>query len=82
MTILTEQAAYLGQRTKNLVEARVFTTIQSPGFHHALCLLVPTMNNYQFELLSVYHLPSIYPIKIFDMTNDQQTEVTSLDEFK
>jgi hypothetical protein len=82
VTILKEQAARLGQRTKNFVEAKVFTVAKSQGFHHSLYLFVPTLSNYRFELLSVYHLPSIYPIKIFDMTDDKQTEVSNLEEFK
>jgi hypothetical protein len=80
--VLKEQAARLGERTKNLVEAKVFTTPKNQGFHHALYLLVPTMGSYRYELLSVYDLPSIYPIKIFDMTSDQQSEAMTLEEFK
>jgi hypothetical protein len=82
VTILKEQAARLGERTKNLVEAKVFTTAKSQGFHHALYLLVPTLGSYRYELLSVYHSPSNFPIKVFDSTVDGQIEVLTLDEFK
>jgi hypothetical protein len=82
VTVLRQQAGRLGQRTKNFVEARVSTQVKSQGFQHSLHLLVPTLSNYRFELLSVHHMPSIYPIKIFDMTNDQQSEANTLEEFK
>jgi hypothetical protein len=83
LTILKEQAAFLGERTKNLIEGRVQTKVEDKmEFRHSLYLIVPTLSNYRFFLLSVHHKPAIYPIQIFDGTSDREITARDFDEFQ
>jgi hypothetical protein len=83
LTILKEQAALLGERTKNIVEGRVQTKVdEKMEFRHSLYLVVPTLANYRYFLLSVHHKPAIYPIQIFDGTSDREVTARDFEEFK
>ncbi len=83
LTILKEQAVLLGERTKNVVKARVQTKLdEKMEVRHSLYLIVPTLGNYRYFLLSVHHKPEIYPIRIFDGTTDRELTAFSLDQFK
>jgi hypothetical protein len=62
VTILREQAAALGKKTHNIVEARV----RSEGgadFVHYLELVVPAMNSYRYLLAQVIHPVELYPLR-------------------
>lgn len=83
LTVLKEQAANLGQMTKNLVEGVVQTRPEvNAEFRHSLYLSVPTLANYRYFLLSVTEEPKGYPVRIFDGTSDTSYEVQDLDEFR
>ena len=83
LTILQEQAALLGERTKNVVEGRVQTKVEDGmEFYHSLFLIVPTLGNYRYFLLSVRYRPAVYPIRVFDATTDREVEARDVDEFK
>lgn len=82
LTILKEQATFLGQRTRNLIEGRVQTKVEDKmELRHALYLIVPTLSNYRFFLLSVHQKPGINPIRIFDATSDREMIARDFDEF-
>ncbi len=73
----------MGERTKNLVEGRVQTKVdEKMEFRHSLYLLVPTLGNYRYFLLSVHHKPEIYPIRTLDATMDRQEAASDLDQFR
>jgi hypothetical protein len=65
LAILREQAALLGTKTKNLVEAEVNTSRSGETFNHSLELVVPALDNYTYSLLKISHGVSIYPVTWF-----------------
>lgn len=79
VTIIKEQAALLGEKTKQLVRGEVETTSNGSLLIHHFSIAAPTMN-YRYELFSVQHNVSFYPavIKFADRT----TQVLSESEFK
>ena len=94
VSIMREQAALLGQQTKNLVKARVVTRvspIDAPGqFIHSFNLVVPTLDNYTYELFGVSHPVDLYPVKtppptlagrLLATASGQQCELKTEDEF-
>jgi hypothetical protein len=76
VSILREQAALLGQKTKNLVEAKVETmTMQDGKLIHSFTLVAPALGNYRFQLFQVYHsLTSLYPLRVSDKKEELPTE--------
>ncbi|MCZ7648472.1 MAG: hypothetical protein M5U26_24965 [Planctomycetota bacterium] len=62
--ILREQARYLGQKTKNVVEGRVLPTPMGESIVVYFDLVVPALNNYSFRLLRVVHGPLGYPADV------------------
>jgi hypothetical protein len=65
LAILREQAALLGTKTKNLVEATVDTSVNPLArneFIHRFALVVPSLGNYKYELFRIEHGVAIYPI--------------------
>lgn len=65
VTIMREQAALLGAKTQNVIEARVKTDSLGDGwFVHRFTLIVPSMDNYAYELFSVQHPVDLYPVTV------------------
>jgi hypothetical protein len=64
LSILREQAAALGRRTKNLVEARVETRTSRGAFVHTFELVVPSLDDYTYMLFQVQHDLNLYPIEV------------------
>jgi hypothetical protein len=64
LAILREQAALLGAKTRNLVEATVATNVRGPEFIHRFNLVAPSMGNYTYELFIVVHRIEMYPITV------------------
>jgi hypothetical protein len=63
VAILREQAALLGPKTQNLVEAKVQTQpLQGGDFLHYFNLVVPALDNYTYRLFAVQHPMGLYPI--------------------
>lgn len=69
VTILKQQAALLGQRTKNIVEAQVSTSTFADHFIHSFNLVAPAIG-YKYLLFRVQHGPEIYPIALIYDTTD------------
>jgi len=66
LAVLREQAALLGPKTKNLIEATVTTSrdrFQDEFVHH-FNLVVPTLDDYTYELFTVTHGITLYPVVI------------------
>ena len=62
-TILEEQAAALGPKTKNIVQAKVKSAIDPEGdFHHSFVLTCNALGTYQYTLFVVWHGVSLYPV--------------------
>lgn len=75
LVIMKEQAALLGAKTKNLVEATVKTQVDDGGdFSHSFNLLVPALGNYRYSLFTVYHGVQIYPLFVMSGGNRLGTE--------
>src|SRR5208282_1331360 len=65
VTILRTQAALLGQRTKNIVEAEVKTAVSAPDeFMHSFNLVAPALDFYTYRLFFVTHGLALYPVKL------------------
>jgi hypothetical protein len=69
--ILKQQAALLGAKTKHLLEAEVRTIAQNEYFYHHFCLIVPTLDNYTYELFRVSHKIGLYPVTVNDSVGKQ-----------
>ncbi len=61
--ILKEQAALLGEKTKNLVKGEITTLPFGPNFVHHFYLIAPTIH-YKYELFQVSHGISFYPLEL------------------
>lgn len=64
LSILRQQAALLGDKTKHLVEARVNTYSSGSDIYHAFNLVVPALGNYTYELFRVDHGIELYPVTL------------------
>ncbi|MCE7982469.1 MAG: hypothetical protein DYG89_14855 [Caldilinea sp. CFX5] len=65
LTILRQQAALLGERTKNLVQAEVIEDeLQTNRFVFFFFLLAPVLGNYRYQLIRISHDIGLYPIEI------------------
>ena len=64
-SVLREQAALLGQKTKNLVQAEARMTGESKDaeFAYSFYLLAPAMGSYRFHLFYILHPLDFYPLK-------------------
>ena len=66
VTLLKEEASYLGPKTKQLVTAEVTTSTQPDGrFLHNFMLVVPGLSNYKYSLFQVAHPITLYPAQVY-----------------
>ena len=79
VTILKEQAALLGEKTKQLVTGEVVTQTSGSLFVHYFYIVAPTLN-YTFELFQVSHGINFYPLILRHLNTT--TQLTSESEFK
>ncbi len=61
--ILKEQAALLGDKTRNLVQGEVLTQAVGNMFVHHFYVSAPTLN-YKYELFEISHGISFYPLNV------------------
>ena len=64
VSILREQAALLGKKTKNVIEAQVDTDAAGGKFHHSFNLVVPTLDDYTYQLFAIRHEIDLYPVSV------------------
>lgn len=79
LLILREQAAKLGAKTSNIIEAEVTANPSDEGFLHVrLILKAPALNGYEYVLLSVNQPIDLYPAYLTeehysgDVKNEQE----------
>ncbi|MCX6622094.1 MAG: hypothetical protein NTY38_13705 [Acidobacteria bacterium] len=63
--ILQQQASYLGQATKNVLEARVEVSIfdrDRDQFYLSFRVVAPTLDDFTVELFAVKHGIELYPV--------------------
>jgi hypothetical protein len=78
LSIMREQAAALGRRTKNLVEAKVETRTSRGQFLHSFELVVPSLD-YTYELFEIEHPPELYPVEVTGKNIHIHTEAAFMD---
>lgn len=64
VVIMREQAALLGTKTSNLLEATVKTDAYGDQLVHRFQLVVPALSSYTYELFKVRHGAGIYPVTV------------------
>jgi hypothetical protein len=68
VVILREQAALLGSKTKNIVEAKITKyplSIVKRDFQFGFFLRAPALSGYTYSLFSIAHDISLYPVDFF-----------------
>ena len=69
VVILREQASLLGKKTSNIIQAEVQMLLTSADadneFGYAFFIVAPALNNYRYQLLTVWHQVDLYPVQIF-----------------
>jgi hypothetical protein len=79
VAILKEQAAVLGQKTRNVVEARVETSLTyNSHFVHSFSLVVPALDNYEYQLFKVQHAIDLYPVETPNQSLNNEPRVYGL----
>ena len=61
VSILKEEASYLGPKTKQLVKAEVRSSTSGDNFVQQFVIVAPGLNNYAFILFYVVHPITLYP---------------------
>ena len=79
ISILKQQAALLGEKTKELVKGDIVSQASGNLFIHSFFLLAPTLS-YRYELFQVTHHVNFYPLNIRYINNTYQLKSES--EFK
>ncbi len=62
VAILREQAALLGPKTQNLIEAEVRSESSGGEMDYDFDLVAPALGNYRYRLFWVRHGPVFYPL--------------------
>ncbi len=68
ITILKEQAALLGEKTRQLVKGEVVTQTTGTLLVHYFYIVAPTLN-YRFELFNIEHHVNFYPLVLRYLNN-------------
>jgi hypothetical protein len=76
VAILREQASLLAPKTQNMVEATVDTLAPFPDaeFRYAFIIIAPALGDYRYELFSIEHGITMYPVK-FHLDDDTMREI-------
>lgn len=85
IALLREQASLLGKKTNYLVEARVDTDVLGDSFRHRCNLIVPSLDNYSYQLLSIKNGINPYPVSVprtnRDSYRSEEQELNTEEEF-
>jgi hypothetical protein len=65
VTILREQAALLGQKTQNLVQAEIRVESGDGFFRYIFNIVAPALDNYRYELFRAWHKITLYPVEVY-----------------
>lgn len=66
LVILKEQGELLTKKTDGLLVGRVNQPATNVGFQYNFIIAVPTLNNYQFNLLTISHDIGFYPVRLIN----------------
>lgn len=81
VTILREQASLLGPKTNQIVKAEVVShPAGGAAFIHVFYIVVPTLDNYKYELFRVTHTVTLYPATF--ASPDQNELASNEDQFR
>jgi hypothetical protein len=64
LVIMREQATLLAAKTKNVVEAKVATSVSRDFLHHSFSLIVPALDGYTYVLFNIRHAVDPYPVTV------------------
>lgn len=64
VTILKEQATFLGQRTKNVVTAEVVRRVSIDTVKFAFYIVGPAIHNYRWRLFTMSYGAEFYPLDL------------------
>jgi hypothetical protein len=97
ITILREQAEFLGKKTRGMVGGRVLTSKEadhwtpaegdpplrsfSGDLHHDFYLEVPSLDNYLYLLFAVVHPLDLYPLELLDNAANKTYQCKDEGEF-
>jgi hypothetical protein len=62
--ILAEQAGLLSQNTNGLLVGRVTRSQEHGNFISNLFIVAPSLNNYAYRVLRLYHPVALYPVTV------------------
>lgn len=74
VAILREQASLLGEKTAFAIEAKVESAASDRGFIHRFVLVVPALDQYEYELFSISHGIELYPVQELANYKTMETE--------
>jgi hypothetical protein len=84
ITILREQAAFLGEKTQNIVKAEVYSQAlpQIPdNIYTTFYLVAPDLDNYRFALFQISHkIEDRYPINLHSETLGIEKEIITTED--
>ncbi|HMU46880.1 MAG TPA: hypothetical protein PKC72_10955 [Chitinophagaceae bacterium] len=64
-SVMSEQASFLSQKTKNLLTANISTNNTSDGrIVNRFAIVAPLLKNYSYNLFALYHGAIYYPCEI------------------
>jgi len=79
--ILKEQAELLTKKTDGLLVGEVTQHQVGQGFQCMLDIVVPTLNNYKYRVLSLVYKMTLYPLNL-SPANKPSVSCSDEDEFK
>jgi hypothetical protein len=89
VTILKEQATILGTMTNNIVKAEVVATegkripyeflSKTHDFGFSFYIVAPALNNYRYQLFTIYHNLEFYPLAFKTETERNDLRIDVLD---
>lgn len=85
VSILKEQAALLGEKTHNIVEAEIKTSLVDFArlLQHSFYLVAPALDQYRYLLFrATHHGTQFYPVEIASESTKEPITVNSEDELK
>jgi hypothetical protein len=69
VTILREQAAFLGELTNKILLADVSVKRDGTKLNFSLRIIAPALDSYTYVVLTAAHSLHIYPVTVTDRTN-------------
>lgn len=84
VTIMRQQASFLGRKTQNIIEGDVVTKFNqdNENFVHYFFLVAPALQDYRYKLFTIRHEISFYPLFLHsERTDNKEVTVPNQDVF-